>query len=152
MDLKIVSIAGVFVLIIIVVVVALGGNGTGQSNSMQTVSQSSAGSLQTSNSSAVLFVNTQYAQYSYQILPGPLSAQAKAALAGFNLSTTNLSNGSTKAVISIIGTSSNKTITMNTGYKLYIVETSFGDDGYGFDSSLGDDGFVVVDKNGYVVA
>ena len=60
------------------------------------------------------------------------------------------SNGSENVTIGVDGTSRNGTITLAPGDKLYVVETSFGDDSPGYDGSLGDDGFVIVNKGGYV--
>ena len=105
---------------------------------------------QQSNSSKVLFSSTQYAQYSYQVYPGSLSQQAKAAMSGFNISYSALQNGSTSISITLQGTGQSQAITLRPGYKLYVVEASFGDDGYTFDSALGDDGFIMVDPSGYL--
>ena len=104
----------------------------------------------TTNSSKTLFASTQYYPYSYAIYPSPISQQGQAALAGFNLTATPLQNGSTEIKLMLIGTNQYQSIVLKPNYKLYIIETTFGDDGYRFDSSLGDDGFVVVDPNGYV--
>lgn len=101
--------------------------------------------------SSMLFSNQPYAQYSYLISGSNISQQAQYALAGFNMSTTTLPNGTTAVTLTVIGTNVYKTIDLAKGYKLYIVEGTFGDEGYRFDSSLSDDGFVVVDPNGYVV-
>ena len=105
----------------------------------------------TSNSSQVLFASTQYALYSYQVYPGPVSQQAQTALAGFNLTVAQLQNSSTKIDISLVGTRQSQTILLKPNYKLYIIEATLGDDGYHFDSSLGDDGFVAVTPEGYIV-
>lgn len=102
------------------------------------------------NSSKILLANTQYAPYSYLIYPGPISQQAHAALAGFNITTTMLQNSSTEIKLSLIGTDQYQSLILKPSYKLYIIETTFGDDGYHFDSSLGDDGFVIVDSGGYI--
>lgn len=102
------------------------------------------------NSTKVLFENTQYFPYAYLVFPGQLSQQAQSAMDGFNMSVINLTNGSNSIKISVIGTTSSTNFVLKPGYKLYIIETSFGDDGYHFDSSLGDDGFVVVDPQGYL--
>lgn len=102
------------------------------------------------NSTKVLFESTQYFPYAYLVFPGQLSQQAQSAMDGFNMSVDNLTNGSKSITISIMGTTSNTKFVLKQSYKLYIIETSFGDDGYHFDSSLGDDGFVVVDPQGYV--
>ena len=71
-------------------------------------------------------------------------------MAGFNLTAMVLQNSSTEIKLTLISTNQYQNIVLKPNYKLYIIETTFGDDGYSFDSSLGDDGFVVVDANGYV--
>ncbi len=106
---------------------------------------------QTANSSKVLFSGTPYYPYSYLVYPGPISSQAKAALAGFSLNQSQLRNSSSKVTITVTGTSQQQTLVLAPGYRLYLIETTMGDDGFNFDSSFGDDGFVVVDQNGYVV-
>jgi hypothetical protein len=103
------------------------------------------------NSSKVLFSSTNFAPYSYLIYPGVPSSQARAALSGFNMNSTLLQNGTTKVSVSLSGTNQQQSIYMKPGYKLYIIETNFGDDGFNREASLGDDGFVVVDPNGHVM-
>ncbi|MDE1869075.1 MAG: hypothetical protein KGH60_03890 [Candidatus Micrarchaeota archaeon] len=104
------------------------------------------------NSSKVLFSATPYASYSYQVYPGPLSAQAQSAMAGFNLTTNTLANGTTIAKIGFSSTGQSQQFSLLPGYRLYIIETSYGDDSFKFESSLSDDGFVATDSSGYVVS
>ncbi|HVA82898.1 MAG TPA: hypothetical protein VNF06_01915 [Candidatus Aquilonibacter sp.] len=106
---------------------------------------------QSATSNRTLFSNSPYAQFSYLISSNTLQYQAKAALAGFNLTKTQLANGSVEMRISIVGTNINQTVLLGPGYKEYVVETSFGEDSGNFDGSLADDGFVTVDQNGYIV-
>jgi hypothetical protein len=108
-------------------------------------------SQQVSNQSPVLFADTPYYSYSYQVFPGQLSQQAAAALTGFTLSNSTLSDGSENVTISLSGTSSASTVNLPSGYKLYIIEASYGDDGFNHDSFLGDDQFVEVNSTGYVI-
>ncbi len=123
--------------------------GTALNTNSSSAQQANGSAGQSSN--MTLFSTTQYAAYSYQIYPGPISQQAQAALAGFNMTSGIGQNGTAILNITLIGTSQYQLLTVKPNYKLYIVETSFGDDSYHFDSSLGDDGFVMVDPNGYVV-
>ena len=60
-------------------------------------------------------------------------------------------DGSMNITISVNGTKASQKVVVKPGYKLYVVEASFGDDNRGFDSSFGDDGFVLVDPHGYLV-
>ena len=97
-----------------------------------------------------MFSSTPYYNYAYQVYPGPISQQAHSALAGFNITSSTLQNSSVKITISLLNTGQSQSVMLNSNYKFYIIETTFGDDGYGFDSSLSDDGFVAVTPSGYV--
>ncbi|MDE1850583.1 MAG: hypothetical protein KGH54_02190 [Candidatus Micrarchaeota archaeon] len=103
-----------------------------------------------SNSSAILFASTQYAPFAYLISSATLSAQAQAALSGFTLSRSSSQNGTDTITLTYLGDGSKQAIVLRPKYSLYFIETSFGDDGFGSESSLGDDGIVLVDPNGYV--
>ncbi len=111
--------------------------------------QTTAPAQNSTNASKVLFSSTQYAPYSYLVYPGPLSSQSRVALAGFNLTAAQLKNGTANVTIRAIG-GQLQYVLIKPDYKLYVIETTFGDDGRNFDSSYGDDGFVLVDPNGYV--
>lgn len=151
MDVKILAGAIILVIIIAVGIVAFSGRHTVSTLQTSTTTYNAAGTgNQTANSSKTLFSSTQYYSYSYLIYPGPLSPEAQSALAGFNLTSTTLPNSTTKVTLTIEGTSQAQSIMLRPNYKLYVIETSFGDDSFHFDSSLGDDGFVVVDPNGYL--
>ncbi len=136
-----------FVVMVIIAVgsaVLLGGNP--HPNASTTISQAG----QQSNSSKVLFASTQYAQYSYLISGNSLSQAASSALSGFNISVVALANGTKEITVSVAGAATGKAFDVAKGYRLYIVETTFSDDSFHFDSSLGDDGFIMMDPNGYV--
>lgn len=154
MNSKLVVTAAVLIVAIIgIAFIAMGATGTnkGSNSSPNPALNSGGANASNTNTSKVLFSTSQYAQYSYLISTDNLSQQAKAALSGYNLSTSILANGSRSITISLVGTSANQTIILKPGYKLYIVETTFGDDSFGRDSNLGDDGFLLVDPNGYIV-
>lgn len=145
---------GVLAVIAALIVVSLytghaASNSAGTSAGPQAPQTSTVG--QTGNNSKILFANTQYAPYSYLAYPGQPSQQAKLALSGFNLTANQLLNGSAKISITIVGTTQSQSLLLMPNYKLYVIETTFGDDSLNFDSSYGDDGFVVVDPNGYIV-
>ena len=95
-----------------------------------------------------LLSSEPYYSYTYAIAPGNLSPEARAALDGYNMTVSNGGSGE-NVTLSISGRSA--TVSLQGGKTLYIVETSFGDDAPGYEGSLGDDGFVLVDQNGYVV-
>ena len=103
------------------------------------------------NGSGTLFASQPYASYSYLIAPGNVSQQSRLALDGYNMTVSSQLDDSEAVTLFVVGTNSNRHIALTSGEKLYIVEASFGDDGPNYDGSLADDGFVVVDRNGYVV-
>jgi len=103
-----------------------------------------------SNSSAILFANTQYSPFAYLISSATLSSQAQAAISGFSLSRSSSQNRTTTLTLTYLADGSKQVISLKPQYKLYFIETSFGDDGFGSESSLGDDGVVMVDPSGYV--
>ena len=103
------------------------------------------------NSSKVLFSSSRYFQDSYLIYPGPMSQQSQEAFEGYNLTSTELQNGTTKVKISLVGTDQYLTRVLEPGYKLYILEVVPGDEGFERVSVLEDDWFAVVDADGYIV-
>ncbi len=141
-----------YIIIAVVAISVIVFIGLGHKSAQVNATKSLSNQNQTNQSSKVLFSSSQYAPYSYLISGGNISSQARAALSGFNMTSTSLKNGTRVIVLSVIGTSISKNFTLASGYKLYIIETSFGDDGLHYDASLGDDGFVVTDPNGYIVA
>lgn len=112
---------------------------------------SQAQSTQAGNGTAVLFNSTQYARYAYLISAQALSQQASSALAGFNITRTQLANGTTVIGLGPSGSNQTQDIVVPKGDKLYFIEAAFGDDGFGFDSSLADDGAVLVNQTGAIV-
>lgn len=145
MDTKTIAVIVISVVIIAALVLFAGAGAHASQPNALASSQGPSG-----NSSKVLLSSTQYAQYAYQAYPGPLSHQARAALSGFNLTYTTLQNSSIAITVRLDGTSQYQNMILAPGYKLYVVEATLGDDGLNFDSSLGDDGFVIVDPNGYL--
>lgn len=146
------------IIISVLAVVAVGGilfaafghGGVGQMAASGGGSTTAAQSGSAGNSTQ-LFANSQYAPYAYLISQPPLSQQTNAALAGFKVSSIQLANGSTQMTLSVNGSNANQTVTLGKGYKMYFIETTFGDDTFGHESSLGDDGYIVVNPAGYVV-
>ena len=87
-----------------------------------------------------------------QIAPGPLSDAAKAALSGFTMDSVQQADGSQLITLTETARGMSNQVTLKPGQTLYFVETSYGDDPMpNGETSLGDDGYVVVDQNGYVV-
>ena len=123
---------------------------TANNNNVSSNNNNTQASSPGSTNASMLFSNQPYAPYAYLIYPGTPSSQAQAALSGFTMSTNQLQNGSAMVTLVFIPTSTNQTVILKPGYKLYFIETSMGDDSFGGESSLGDDGYVTVDPNGYV--
>jgi hypothetical protein len=84
-----------------------------------------------------LLSSTQYAPYAYQLYPGPASARARLATAGFNV---RVSHAAGKVTVSISGTGSSqgaRTTTYPAGARVYFIEATFGDDSGNADYSYG---------------
>lgn len=144
MNIKVIGAAVVLFAAAIAAYLALGTSGS------QPAATSTIPAQTQTNSSKVLFSTSQYAHYAYQIYPGPISGSAMSALAGFNLTTASLSNGTTQVGLTLLGSNTSAQVMVSPGYKLYFIETTFGDDGYHFETALGDDGYILVDQNGYI--
>ncbi len=140
----------VLVVVGLVAVLMIGGGGARAVSTSASSTVSGAASQQ-SNNTGTLFSSEPYYGYSYLIAPGSVSQQAKIALDGYNMTSSQQANGTESVTLKVVGTNRNVTGTLSAGEKLYIVETSFGDDGPNYEGSFGDDGFVVVSQGGYVV-
>lgn len=147
---KVVIYGAVAALIVVALVAALALGGSGSKAAGTTSSVSSTVTQQT-NDSGALFSSQPYFSYAYLIAPGSVSPQSRSALDGYNMTVSQQADGSENVQLSVVGTGRSDAITLTAGQKLYIVETSFGDDGPNYDGSLADDGFVLVGTTGYVV-
>ncbi len=101
--------------------------------------------------SSVQFSSWQFAQYSYEIYPGPANSDAQKALAGFSLS---VQDQGSSVVVNLKALSSryhDAQYTVAKGDTAYFVETSMRDDPTNQENDLGDDGVVVVDPQGYIL-
>lgn len=94
--------------------------------------------------------STPYASYAYRLYPGPQSAQARSATAGFNISITP-SPAAITVRVSGVGVAKTQTLTYPAGDRVYFVEASFGDDSTNAEYNLGDDGLVVTNASGRIV-
>lgn len=106
------------------------------------------------SSSGTKFVDSPYYQYAYLISGNNLSAQAKTAITGFDLSKTSNSDGTATYTLTAIKQGyTNQTYTLSSGEKLYFIERSLGDDNTADNSdfTLRDDTAIVVNSNGYIV-
>lgn len=95
--------------------------------------------------------STQYASLAYRLYPGPISTQAKQAMAGFSV---KVKPGTIKetVILSMVGSSAaGQSASYLKGDKVYFIEASFGDDSGNSDYSGGDDGVVVTNLQGRIV-
>ena len=96
-----------------------------------------------------LLKSEPYASYSFQVWPGTPSAAAKQAMTGLTISATRQGSGLT--VRASANGQSAPARTYPNGARVYVVESSLGDDSGGSDYSLGDDGLLVTDAGGRIV-
>lgn len=108
-----------------------------------------AASPSASGSAGPLLTSQSYASYAFQVWPGTPSAAAEQAMTGLTISATRQGNGVT--VKAAANGQSATGHTYPTGARVYVVESSLGDDSGSSDYSLGDDGLVVTDAAGRVV-
>lgn len=90
-----------------------------------------------------------YAPYAFKVWPGTPSAVARQAMAGLAVSATRRGNG-----IHVTVTANGQPAGAHTyprGARVYVVESSLGDDSGSSDYNLGDDGLVVTDAQGRIV-
>jgi hypothetical protein len=90
-----------------------------------------------------------YAAYAFQVWPGTPSATAKQAMTGLTISATRQGHG-----ITVKAGANGQPVAAHTyanGARVYVVESSLGDDSGSSDYNLGDDGLVVTDATGRVV-
>ena len=110
----------------------------------------------TSNSSVAnagareLFKNSPYFYYSYLVW-GNNTQKSSVAMAGFSLYNKTLKNGTIELTLSAKNYGISKQINVSRSDSLYIIDTSLGEDFGSSDTSLADDGFVVVNSTGYVI-
>jgi hypothetical protein len=92
-----------------------------------------------------------YASYSYQVWPGPLSADGKLAMSGFALTVTRHGGG-----ISVKAVQDGEAMTSVShfypgGAKVYVIDSNLGDEGGSVDYDTADDGLVVTNSQGRVL-
>lgn len=102
-------------------------------------------------SSSVQFSSWQFAQYSYQIYPGPTNSDTQNAMAGFDLSAQDQGNSVLVYLKALSSRYNDAQFTVSKGDTAYFVETTLRDDPNNQESDLNDDGVVVVDPQGYLL-
>lgn len=101
--------------------------------------------------SSIRFDDWRYKPWSFQVYPGEPSAEAKKALAGFDLSVQD--QGDTVLVLlkALDSRYRDSQTVVAKGNTAYFVETSMRDDPAGRENNLRDDAIIVVDGNGYIL-
>ena len=98
------------------------------------------------------FSDQPYYSYSYLISGDTLSADAKTALAGFDLNKQVMPDGTTQIMLKAQKAEyHDQQYTLQPGQQLYFLERMLGDDQNNNENNLGDDSAVVVDAQGNVV-
>lgn len=97
-----------------------------------------------------LLSSEPYAQYAFQVWPGPPSVTAKAALTGLSVTVHSVPGG-LSVIAGVNGQAAGAPHLYPGGIRVYIVEASMGDDSGASDYNLGDDGLVVTDAQGRIV-
>ncbi len=122
-----------------------------QASSANLPSNSGNSSGSTAKAGALeLFKNSPYFYYSYLVWTNN-TPESSVAMAGFLLYNKTLKNGSVELTLSAKNYGVSKQINLSRTDSLYIIDTSLGEDFGSSDTSLADDGFVVVNSTGYVV-
>lgn len=143
----------VVVIVVIAAIVLIGFGTYGNANNSTSVAASSSSTASTTSiaNTGQLFAESQFYSYAYQIYPGPLSQDAQYAVEDMTLTNQTLSNGDVNVTIAPSGPAASVSIMLHPGEKLYFTDLTFADENPAADYNLQDDGYVVVDQNGYIV-
>ena len=120
---------------------------TGQPSPAPSASPSQSASA--SASSGPLLSSEPYASYSYLVWPGTPNAAARQAETGLKISVSRLNDGISVSA-GVNGQPVPAAHAYVTGARVYVVESSLGDDSGDTDYNLGDDALVVTDAKGRV--
>jgi hypothetical protein len=103
-----------------------------------------------SASAGPLLSSEPFASYAFQVWPGTPSAAATQAETGLKITVSRLKDG-ISVTAGVNGQPAQAPHTYVSGAKVYVVESSLGDDSGDSDYNLGDDGLVVTTAQGRVV-
>lgn len=92
-----------------------------------------------------------YASYAYQVWPGPLSADARLAMAGFVLNVTRGPGGITVNAIQDGQKMTSASHFYPGGAKVFVIDSSLGDEGGSVDYNVTDDGLIVTNAQDQVL-
>lgn len=127
---------------------AAGQGSTGTSGS----STQGASATKSQATRGPLLSSTPYAQAAYQVYPGTMSFTTKQAIDGFSFHFVPVGAKSEQVSVYVAGQSSAVlTKVFASSYRLYFIETSFGDDAPGTDLNGGDDSLILTDASGYII-
>jgi hypothetical protein len=116
-----------------------------------TPNQSEAAPTPGATVTSILFTDWRYRNKSFQVYPGPISSEAKRALAGFDLSVQDQGSQVVLFLKALSPRYHDASIPLDKGNTAYFVETSMHDDPNDQENNLNDDGVVVVTPSGYIV-
>ena len=96
--------------------------------------------------------DSQIAKNAYKIFPGDLSPEATAAMVGFKMTSSKLTDGSTEVTLTPTEQDDQKQVyTVNAGESLFFVELSMFDDKNNQELNLRDDYGIITDASGLVL-
>ncbi|HLH84002.1 MAG TPA: hypothetical protein VKV38_12120 [Trebonia sp.] len=98
-----------------------------------------------------LLSSEPYRSYAYQVWPGPLSADARLALAGFTLTVTRQPGGITVHAVQDGQVMTDASHFYPGGAKVYVLDSNLGDEGGSVDYNVTDDGLIVTNAQGQVL-
>lgn len=109
---------------------------------------SGQGSSPAPSGAGPLLSSEPYASFAFQVWPGPAGAAAQQAMTGLTISVKRQGTG-ISVTAGVTGQPAPAARTYPDGARVYVLETSLGDDS-GSDFNLGDDGLVVTDAQGRI--
>jgi hypothetical protein len=92
-----------------------------------------------------------YAAYAYQVWPGSLTADGRLAMAGFTLTVTRQPGGITVKAVQDGQNMTGASHFYPGGAKVYVLDSSLGDEGGSVDYNVTDDGLIVTNAQGQVL-
>jgi hypothetical protein len=122
------------------------------STSASPATAASPGTSATAAAAGPLLTSEPYASYAYQVWPGPLTADGRLALTGFDLTVSRQATG-----IAVSATQDGQKMTSAShfypgGVKVFVLDSNLGDDGGGnVDYDETDDGLIVTNAQGEVL-
>lgn len=141
--------AAIIIVLIVGTAVFYLGNSYNKSPSSAKSGGSPSGQV-TSNSTATLFSSSRYAPVSYLLSGNTTGLSGQTATSDFNLSVTQQS-AAALYTLTFKDTGAVYNVTVPSGDKLYYIDQNVADDSPSSDHYASDDGYAVVNANGYIV-